>query len=227
MTQNVGPFSQSNMTLTVRLLSGVVAVVAVITLILQPRMQLSISPKERERRIVSFVSHIRSARSVNLKEFWQLRDEYGYNLFFLSPDHITYRETQELIAPVLKMPLSTSFEFANMHGERLESHDYLFSWWPWQQEPQNFKAILDRISKDSVGSNKLIFQDEDTRVFLQDNNHLTVAFVAPLEQIATVYGLFDWTDQKQRSFKNYYFANTTTFTLDCCQTSIGQLIEKH
>ncbi len=195
------------------------------SLFLQSRVQTSVFPWIREQRLLQLVQHNRASRSVDPKEFWQLRDEFGSGTFVLQPDHTIYRETQEIVVSPMVGPQNLIVDLASYSGKLVSGKDYLVAWWPTEQEPQNFSGILDVIAEANVPADRKVFEDEDTRAYMKDDNHLVVAFVKPLSEMATAHGLYDWTTEKLRALKGYHFATVTSFTLDCGNSCAKQFAE--
>ena len=152
--------------------------------------------------------------------FWQIRDQYGSGFFTLAPDHTIFRETQELLVP----PRSGWVEFATYHGKLVESHDYLT---PWSDAHiLSDPHLLDQLTEKDVPRDRLIVENEQTRIFYPDSNHITFAFIKPVDEMKSVYGLYNFPDSLLSQLKGRMWGNTTTFTLNCCSNLQNEIVDR-
>lgn len=200
-------------------LIGAVSLIAVISLVFQARIYTTLFPFARQHRIEVFTHSIRSSRTVDPFIFWQLRDEYGAGVFTLSPRHTQLRETQELLI----YPQSEWIEFATYESPYLVSRDLLI---PWTNLPEKrYGELLDRITEQQIPAERLIFQDEDTRVFYTNTHTLVVAFIKPIQEMSQVNGLFNFPERVQEQLRGRLWANVTVFTVPDATVLKSPLLE--
>jgi hypothetical protein len=204
----------------VTLFCGFVACTAAISLLFHPRVQLASVPFSREQHITSFITSTHDLGGVDTLLLWQLRDLYGSGTFTVAPDHTIFRESQELVI----QPRDGWIHFATYKGQRVESID---SFTEWSSTPaKHVTEFLDEISEAHVGDDRLLFQNESTRIYLQDQNTLIVAFVKPIEEMTHVFGIYNFPTKTLELLHGRLWAERTVFTLDCCTNLHSSVFSK-
>lgn len=191
---------------TLSLLCGFIALVAVISLFLCTRIQLGSFSPSRAYQLHVLIQSAHTSGHIDPVFFWKLRDQYGSGFFTLAPDHTIFRETQELVLP----PRSEWIQFAQYTGKRVTSTDYLTPW--TNKPPSTYRVFLDLITPAEVRSRKLLFESDNARIYEADHNGMTIVFVASIEDMAKVYGLYNFTDNIRTSLNGRLWANMTMFT---------------
>jgi len=174
------------------------------TLCLQPHVKaLVFGELSRPVSLEKFIADVEAKQGIDEKSFWKFRERYAPGSFTFNSG-VAFLGTQVIQKlPTAGEPLHT---FTSAH---LVSQDFVLVRDPSLEPVDQAKAFLASQASLPTSEASILFSNETNLMYTTTDNQTVIFFFRPIEELYTVDGLFDFTEDERELLKDRFWVNLT------------------
>lgn len=180
------------------------SVVVIGALWFQPHVKaLVFGQQTRPVALDNFVQQVRTEQDIDEKAFWEFRERYTPGSFTFSSS-VTFLGTQ-----VIQQLPAANESLHTFTSEHLVSQDFVIPRDPGLEPVDQVKAFLASQISIPMSEESILFSNESNLIYQTDDGQTIIFFFRPIEELYTVDGLFDFTEDERELLKDRFWVSLT------------------